>query len=203
MDSLERRLVELNEALLKIASGIPPQAELIQQARRVLAGQTIGLDLGAGNDTVIINQENGGTCPPDSCPTGPTGTSGEQGPTGPTGPAGQGSDPTGPTGPHGEQGPTGPAGALIVPVTIITESPYTALPTDYFIGVNRTIPTQINLEISPVGTVYIIKDIAGTAFNAPITITDVVTIDGATSALINTDYGSLTFIFNGTEWNLV
>jgi hypothetical protein len=29
------------------------------------------------------------------------------------------------------------------------------------------------------------------------------TIDGAASSTINSAYGSSTFIFNGTEWNIV
>jgi hypothetical protein len=62
----------------------------------------------------------------------------------------------------------------------------------------------VNLPLSPIGTSYIVKDVAGTAgLGAPITITDVVPIDGSISALINTNYGSLTFVFTGTEWSIV
>jgi hypothetical protein len=55
------------------------------------------------------------------------------------------------------------------------------------------------------GTVFIVKDVSGNASTNNITITvsgGVVTIDGTNSALINTDYGALNFIFNGTEWNV-
>ena len=56
-----------------------------------------------------------------------------------------------------------------------------------------------------VGKIFIVKDVAGQAgapTNNTITIIDVTTIDGAALALINSDYGSLSFIFNGTEWNI-
>ena len=151
----------------------------------------------------------GDTGPTGSASTGPTGLTGDTGPTGsastgPTGPTGDtgptGSASTGPTGPTGD---TGPAAPLIVPVTIISSSPYTATPNDYMIGVNVAGPSIINLPLAPTGTVYFIKDISGQAATNPITIQDVTTIDGATTALINTDYGSLSLLFNGTEWNLV
>jgi hypothetical protein len=59
------------------------------------------------------------------------------------------------------------------------------------------------LPVSPTGTVFIVKDAAGVASINPITVTATAsTIDGAASAIINTNYGSLTFIFNGIEWNI-
>ena len=148
----------------------------------------------------------------DTGPTGPTGApgtdgqAGDVGPTGPqgdTGPAGPQGD-AGPTGPTGATGPEGPPGSLIIPVTIITDPTYTALASDYYIGVNRALPTTVNLPLAPVGTVYIVKDVAGTSGEgAVITIQDVVPIDGAVSAIINTNYGSLTFVSTGTEWSIV
>lgn len=144
-------------------------------------------------------------------PTGPSGGVGEAGPTGPTGPTGNTGDigPTGPTGdigptgPTGSTGPTGPAGGLVVPVTIVTSlAPYIALPTDYFIAMNVAGPSIVNLPLAPTGTVYIVKDISGQASVNPITISDITTIDGAASAIINTDYGALSFVFNGIEWNI-
>jgi hypothetical protein len=81
-------------------------------------------------------------------------------------------------------------------------APYVALPTDYFIGQNVGAPSSVSLPLAPVGTIYIVKDVSGNASVNPISISDVTTIDGAGFALINTDYGSLNFIFNGTEWNI-
>lgn len=106
-------------------------------------------------------------------------------------------------GPTGPTGPTGPAATLTVPVTIANTSPYVIQPTDYYIGVNA-VPFTVTLPAAPpTGTVYVIKDVTGTATLAnPITISDVNTIDGATAAQIATNYGSLSLVFNGTEWNL-
>jgi len=132
---------------------------------------------------------------------GPQGITGPQGPTGVTGPQG----PQGVTGPQGPQGPQGPTGGLVVPVTVANTSPYNALSTDYDIAVtaNAVVPASVILPVSPTGTVFIVKDAAGAAATNPITVTATAsTIDGAANAVINTNYGSLTFIFNGTEWNI-
>lgn len=129
---------------------------------------------GSGNDIISIN---GGSGPP-----GPTG-------------------PTGPTGPQGIQGPPGTVG--LVPVTIVTTTPYNVPLTDYAVEVNVAGPSSIVLPAAPVGTVFIIKDISGAASTNPITVTATTTIDGSASAIINADYGSITVIFNGTEWNIV
>jgi hypothetical protein len=93
-----------------------------------------------------------------------------------------------------------------VPVTIVDTSPYIALPTDYMLAVtaNAVIPASIVLPASPIGTVFIVKDTAGVANINPITVSAIAsTIDGVASALIDASYGSLTFIYNGFEWNIV
>lgn len=142
---------------------------------------------GAGNDIISIN--GGGT-------PGATGATGATGPIGPTGA-------TGPVGATGATGATGPAGGLIVPVTVVTTTPYNALLTDYAIEVNVAAPSSVVLPVAPIGTVFIVKDISGLASTNPITVTASTTIDGAASATINANYGSITLIFNGTEWNIV
>jgi hypothetical protein len=106
---------------------------------------------------------------------------------------------------QGIQGIQGTVGGLVVPVTIANTSPYLALSTDYDIAVtaNAVIPSSVVLPISPVGTVFIVKDAAGVASINAITISTIgFNIDGAATAVINTNYGSLTFIFNGLEWNI-
>ena len=132
---------------------------------------------------------------------GPAGPAGPQGETGPAGPQGE----VGPAGPQGEAGPVGPqgpAGSLIVPVTTIEED-YTVLPTDYFIGVVTGAPITVTLPAGPDGTTYIVKDVLGDASTNPITIVDAGLIDGALTAVINTDFGSLTFIYNNGGWSIV
>ena len=114
--------------------------------------------------------------------------------------------PPGPPGPPGPIGPAGPPGTPgLVPVTIVEVTPYNALLTDYFIGVDVAAPASVVLPVSPTGTVFIVKDIDGDATTNPITITAAggILIDGAASATINAPYGGLQFVFNGTEWNIV
>ena len=118
---------------------------------------------------------------------------------GPPGPPG----PQGPIGPPGPQGPPGTPG--LVPVTIVTTTPFNIALTDYFLGVDVASAASIVLPASPLGTVFIIKDIDGDALTNPITITATggVLIDGSANATINAPYGALQFVFNGTEWNIV
>lgn len=112
--------------------------------------------------------------------------------------------PPGPPGPQGPIGPQGPAGTPgLVPVTIVTTTPFNATTSDYFLGVDVATPASIVLPVSPLGTVFIVKDIDGDALTNPITVTASTTIDGSASATINSPYGSLQFVFNGTEWNIV
>lgn len=122
-------------------------------------------------------------------------------PIGPAGPPG----PPGPPGPSGAAGPPGPPGTPgLVSSTIVTTPIYEALSTDYFIGVNVAAPVVIVLPVSPIGTVFIVKDVDGDADTNPITITATdYFIDGAVSAVIDTPYGSVQLIFNGVEWSIV
>jgi hypothetical protein len=91
-----------------------------------------------------------------------------------------------------------------VAVTDVTTPTYTALSTDYFLCVLTNGLVTITLPTGILGTVYIVKDCFGNAANFPITIqgTGGETVDGST-ATINTNFGSLTFVFNGAEWSIV
>lgn len=90
-----------------------------------------------------------------------------------------------------------------VPVTIVTTPTYTATVRDYFLCVDHAGLVTITLPFGVVGTVYIIKDCSGNAFDYPITIQGLAqTVDGGV-AEINTNFGSITVIFNGTEWSIV
>lgn len=114
--------------------------------------------------------------------------------------------PAGPPGPQGPQGEPGPPGSLIVPVTVVTTTPYIPDSTEYFLCVD--VPpngaVQVILPASVVGKVFVVKDCSGIAQTNPITISAVAaTIDGVATATINTNYGSLEFIFDGTEWHIV
>lgn len=64
------------------------------------------------------------------------------------------------------------------------------------------VAVAVNLPAGITGRTYVIKDGLGLAAPAtPITITPAAgTIDGAATATINVPYGSLTLIYNGTQW---
>jgi hypothetical protein len=112
---------------------------------------------------------------------------------------------TGPVGPPGPPGPPGPAGnPSPVAVTDVATATYTALSTDYFLCVLTNGLVTITLPTGILGTVYIVKDCFGDAANNPITIqgTGGQLVDGST-ATINTNFGSLQFVFNGTDWSIV
>ena len=92
-----------------------------------------------------------------------------------------------------------------VSVTNVTTPTYTALATDYFLCVNTTVNTvTITLPTGILGTVYIIKDCSGNADANNITVvgTGGQLVDGST-ATINSPYGSISLIFNGSDWSIV
>jgi hypothetical protein len=183
MDSLQRRLVELNEALIKLSSGHPPTEEQLQQARQVLAGGYI--DTGPGNDVVIVNK-NGGECPP-----------------GPPGPPG----PEGPPGLPGPPGPPGPSGDLCTFNTILVDESYYATANDCYIGVNSEKATTIYLPKEPVDGKYIIvkAEMGPPLGNRKVTITtdDGTLIDGDVDYILETPYSSVSFVFRGDDWHIV
>ncbi len=81
------------------------------------------------------------------------------------------------------------------------------LTTDEIIAVGTTSGAiAVYLPASPIeGAVYTIKDASGNATTNNITVdtTDSTTIDGWSSFVISTVYGSLTLVFNGTQWSIV
>jgi hypothetical protein len=113
-----------------------------------------------------------------------------------------GTGPQGPPGPQGPQGPAGPPGTPgIVPITDVIDN-YTALTTDYFLCVLTVAPVVITLPPGILGTVYVIKDCSGNANNAPITIQGTSqTVDSGTCT-INVPFGSITVVFNGSNWSI-
>ena len=83
--------------------------------------------------------------------------------------------------------------------------PYTTLITDFVILVDSSAARTITPLGSPAtGQMYRIKDNAGTASLFNITITPSgKNIDGVASYVINTNYGSVDIVYNGTQWNLL
>ena len=111
----------------------------------------------------------------------------------------------GPPGPPGPPGPQGPAGSLSnVPVTLIDETTYNPNATEYYLGVIYDGTVTITLPAGTVGKVYVIKDAVGDANTTPITVvTTGSSIDGQLNYVLDTDWGSISLIYNGIEWNVV
>lgn len=227
MNSLEARLIELNEALLRLSAGERPDDRMLQNARQVLAGGS-SINTGPGNDTVVINHgatnglEQGPPGPPGEQgppgppgPPGPSGPPGEPGAEGPAGPQGE-SGPPGIQGPAGEQGPPGPAGADGEPglqrsATLVSQD-YSAEVDDYYIGVNSSGPVTITLPADcPDCYEIVIKAEMGPPLgNRKVTIvppddgSTIVEIDGSDLPLIMTiPYESVHLIHRGGNWWIV
>lgn len=88
-----------------------------------------------------------------------------------------------------------------------SDSPYTALSSDYYFTCDVTAGAlTIDLPNAPTtGRVYIVKDATGSAGTHNITVTTVggvVLIDGAATFVMNTNYESANFLFNGTSWEI-
>ncbi len=97
------------------------------------------------------------------------------------------------------------AGGSIVNVTIPGAYPYLTLSTDYVILVDTTSARTINLIGSPAaGRTYRIKDNVGSAALNNITIVpNAGTIDGAATLVINSNWGSVDIVYNGTAWRIL
>lgn len=90
-----------------------------------------------------------------------------------------------------------------VKVTTTVASPYAVLATDEVISVGTIgAPFNVTLPVSPTtGDTYVIKDANGSAGSFNITVQGgAINIDAATNAVINTNYGSITVVYNGTKW---
>lgn len=101
------------------------------------------------------------------------------------------------------------SGGIVTNMTALdnTDSPYTVLDPDYYLTCDVTLGVlTIDLPDAPsTGRTYIVKDAAGNAATNNITVTTtggVVTIDGSTTFVMNTDYQAAQFIFNGTSYEV-
>lgn len=216
MDKARRRLVELNEALLKLSLGEKVDEKFIQQARQHLSGAPL-IDTGPGNDTVILNQGANNDCT--QGPQGPQGPQGLQGPTGPSGPTGpQGN--SGPSGPSGEQGsqgepgptgPTGPSGNCTCKCqTVLVSQDYFATSDDYYIGVSSTGPVNITLpcDVSDCQQIIVKAEMGPPLGNRKITIlpcpdSTFCQIDDQDQYVIEVPYQSVHLIYRGGNWWII
>ena len=92
------------------------------------------------------------------------------------------------------------------PKTVVSPAayPYTTVPQDNLILVDTSVARTITpLSGAATGQKHIIKDSVGSAATNNITITPSgKNIDGAASYTMNVAYGSVTIIYNGTEWSI-
>jgi hypothetical protein len=92
-------------------------------------------------------------------------------------------------------------GGPLIKSMCLPTSPYAMTSTDFFVGVAGG--SLVLLPLSPKsGMVVVVADISGTALASPITVSGSI-IGPQSSASINTDNGSLTFIWNGTTWSVI
>lgn len=209
MDDLERRLVELNEALLNLTKGKAAKEELLRQAHQVLSGgQRYNINTGPGNDTVIVNKTinkgdcNGGENPPG--PEGPPGPPGDPGPAGPPGPPGE----QGPPGEPGPIGPPGPPGECTYQCSaVLVSQDYIAQMGDFYIGVDSDGPVTITLPADCISCDQIVvkAEMGPPLGNRKITITtsDGSTIDGDDNYVMKVPYESVRLICRNGEWFII
>ena len=209
MNSIEARLIELNEALLKLSSGERPDDKMLQQARLVLSGANI--NTGPGDDTVIINKTinkgNGDGCE-QPCPPGPPGEPGHPGPPGPPGEVGE----PGPPGPPGPEGPPGAPGecACECSTTLVSQD-YTAQMDDYYIGVNSLGPVTITLpaDCSDCHKIVVKAEMGAPLGNRKITIvppdddSSIILIDGYEGIVLQEPYESVRLICRDGNWWII
>lgn len=104
-------------------------------------------------------------------------------------------------------GPTTLNGAQIVKLTSPGAYPYTVLVTDYIVLVDTSSARTIRLPDAPTAPqVFVIKDNVGLqgANNTTLTtVGGVVTIDGAASVSITTNWTSVAVVFNGTSYRVI
>ena len=195
MNTLETRLVELNQALYKLYTlREMPTNRMLEQSQTVLAGGSI--QTGPGNDVVIITNDDD-----DDCEQGPAGP---PGPPGPAGPSGE----QGPPGPQGEQGPQGKPGTCDCNCSsIVISTDYNATIDDFYIGVNSNGPVTIILPPdAPDCTEIVVKAEMGPPLgNRKITITtsDGSYIDGSNDYVITFPYGAVDLICRGGDWWII
>lgn len=108
----------------------------------------------------------------------------------------------------GTSGEITETGAHIFKTRVATSSPVTvSRTTDQTIITKLSVAgaVAVNFPSSPgTGLTYVVKDGTGDAATNNITVTpNAGTIDGAGTSTITTNYGVKTYVYNGTEWNVL
>jgi hypothetical protein len=99
------------------------------------------------------------------------------------------------------------AGLLGHVVVLSVAGPYTVAATDRYVLVNFAGAMIVNLPAAPViGRLVTVKDISGLAATNVITVKGTQNIDGitgSTGVVVNTAYGSVDVVYNGTTWSIL
>ena len=99
------------------------------------------------------------------------------------------------------------SGSIIYSVRIITGGVINITNSDCVVVINKTVASisNVNLPSSPpTGLVLTIKDGKGDASTNNIILTPSTGgIDGSGAFTMNTNYGSVTIVYNGTDWNVI
>lgn len=100
------------------------------------------------------------------------------------------------------------SGGIVVPIAVTSSTPYVVTDSDYSIFMNSSGGARtVQLPDAPnTGRTFVIKDSNGSANTNNITITTVggaVNIDGATTFVMNSQYESVSVIFNGSSYMVV
>lgn len=89
---------------------------------------------------------------------------------------------------------------------VVASGAITVTTADYIVIVNKTVgaASAVAFPAGVTGQEFIIKDGKGDAAANNITVTPAAgTIDGAATSVISTNYGSATYVYNGTSWNVI
>lgn len=89
---------------------------------------------------------------------------------------------------------------------VIAAGAVTVATTDWLVVVNKTVgaATVVNLPATPTtGTEFVIKDGKGDANSNNLTVTPAAgNIDGSGTFVMNVNYQSATFVYNGSSWSI-
>ena len=219
MNELEKKLIELQQQLIKHKTGldldtnVPYLDGLFNIAANIAASD--------GNDQININIGDNDDC---KCPPGPPGPEGPQGPPGEKGdkgdpgeqgPPGEKGD-TGDAGAPGEPGPPGPPGPQGEPGecsrscnNVFISSDYIASCNDYYIGVRSKGPVTIILpecEANGCCQLVIKAEMGPPLGNRKITLVpsaNTSTIDGDTEYVMNIPWESVQLFCRDGNWFII
>ena len=97
-----------------------------------------------------------------------------------------------------------PTSKLLAFNTSPATGPYTVTTEEVVLVPTHSGTYTVNLPVSPTaGTAIYIKDFAGVATANNINIVSAANIDGSGTYTINTNYGSVRVMYNGTTWSVL